>query len=93
MRKVNEALKKGSEELAQSWRLRREEQRRMRAEATRQLGEKPVSRTGEADDLASGDSPASTSDRSLNSKTGLTGELNWRDANGNVAGASAESFP
>ena len=91
-RKVNEALKSGSEELAESWRLGREEQRRKRAERARQLGEKPVTRVGEADDLASVDSPARTSNARLKSRTGLTGEINWLNALEHETSASTDVY-
>ena len=90
-RKINEALRAGCEKLAESRRLGREEQRRKRAEGARRLGQNPVSRAGEADDLASVDSPARTSDGRLQARTGLTGELKWLDATDHATGASADA--
>ncbi len=87
-RKLNEALKKGSKELTESWRLRREDQRRQRVEGPRRLGQNPIARVG--DDLETVNSPARTSDSGLSLRTGLSGNLNWMDAKEFAASASAD---
>ena len=87
-RKVNEALKKGSEELAESWRLRREDQRRKQVEGPRRLGQNPIARVG--DDLETVNSPARASDSSLSLRTRLSGNLNWINTEEFAASASAD---
>ena len=87
-RKFNEALRTGSEELTESYRLEREEQRRKRAEEPRRLGQNTIARVG--DDLETVNSPARASDSSLSLRTGLSGNLNWMDAKEFAASASAD---